>query len=189
VPAPRWLLPAVLALVLALAGSLSYIAGRGEVGETRTTLRETITVTMSVRVVETATLTLSPPPPGYAIVFMGGAVVYAEVPKTPKEFARGLSGRERLEEGRGMLFIFEREGLHSFWMYGMRFRIDIVWMDSMGRVVYIVERAEPCSGEDCTVYTPPVEARYVLELPEGFASRHRITLGERALIYLSDSGG
>jgi Uncharacterized conserved protein len=189
VPAPRRLLPAVLTLALILVGAIGYIVGRGEVGEARSTVRETITVTRSVRVTETATLAPSPPPPGYAIVFLGGAVVYAEVPRTPEEFARGLSGRERLEEGRGMLFIFEREGLHSFWMYGMRFRIDIVWMDSTGQVVHIVERAEPCSGEDCTVYTPPVEARYVLELPEGFASRHRITIGERARIYLSASGG
>ncbi len=184
---PVWPVVAAASLALVIGGYLGYLVG-AEAGKPPQTVTETTTLTQTL--VTTSTVSLAPrPPPGHAIVLIGGAVVYAELPRTEEDFARGLSGREGLGEGRGMLFVFEREGLHSFWMYGMRFSIDIIWMDSGGRVVHIVEGAEPCAGGECVIYTPPEPARFVLEVPAGFASRHGISLGAVAEIYLEATEG
>ena len=42
-----------------------------------------------------------------------------ELAVTPEQRARGLMGREHLGDREGMLFIYEVEGLHGFWMRGM----------------------------------------------------------------------
>ena len=46
------------------------------------------------------------------------ATFNVELAVTPEQIARGLMGRQHLDDREGMLFIFEAEGLHSFWMKG-----------------------------------------------------------------------
>ena len=46
----------------------------------------------------------------------GEKVIAVEVADTEEERAKGLSGRDALAEGRGMLFIFPESGYHGFWM-------------------------------------------------------------------------
>lgn len=126
----------------------------------------------------------NPPAVEYEVkrVAIDGIMLEVEVADTDEKRALGLMHRERLDEGKGMLFVFPTEGRYSFWMKNMRFNIDILWLDSSGRIVYIVEDAEPCrgsSGEDirqCTYY-PDVRARYVLEVNSGFVREHNIGIG------------
>jgi hypothetical protein len=42
-----------------------------------------------------------------------------------------------------MLFIFESEGLYSFWMKGMRFPLDMVWINAECAVVDITKEVPP----------------------------------------------
>ena len=94
----------------------------------------------------------------------------------------GLMYRDRLENGRGMLFVLGRESVAeaSIWMLNMRFSIDVVWMDSGGRVVDILENAKPCSSMlGCRTYAPESKAKYVLELNSGSVRRLGIRRGER----------
>ncbi|MFN4336698.1 MAG: DUF192 domain-containing protein [Candidatus Nitrosocaldus sp.] len=120
-------------------------------------------------------------------IAIDGIMLEVEVADTDEKRALGLMHRERLDEGRGMLFVFPTEGRYSFWMMNMRFNIDILWLDSSGKIVYIVEDAEPCrgsSGEDirhCTYY-PDVRARYVLEVNSGFVREHKIGIGSTMTI-------
>jgi len=90
---------------------------------------------------------------------------------------RGLSGVERLAKGEGILFIFQDDGLHSFWMKGMLFSIDILWISSEKRVVHIEKNVSPESYPQS--FTPPTRARYVLEVPSGFATEHEIEVGSK----------
>jgi hypothetical protein len=48
----------------------------------------------------------------------GGAPVHlqVEIARTEKERARGLMRRRSLPDGKGMLFVFERDQILSFWM-------------------------------------------------------------------------
>ena len=87
---------------------------------------------------------------------------------------------EGLTEGEGMLFVFETDDLHSFWMRDMLFSIDILWIAMDGTVVHIEPSVSPDSFPQ--TFTPPTPARYVLEVPAGFATEHGIEVGTRTEI-------
>ena len=75
---------------------------------------------------------------------------------------KGLSGRK---DGK-MLFHFRRSCKPAFWMFWMKFGLDIVFLDGGGAVVDIAKGAEPMSLNPRTwkVYYPKSPIRYVLEL-------------------------
>ncbi|MCL4364955.1 MAG: DUF192 domain-containing protein [Candidatus Marsarchaeota archaeon] len=93
---------------------------------------------------------------------------------------RGLSGRKALDRDQGMLFTFGRNGRYGFWMYGMRFSIDIIWLDERGRIVHIWKNAKPCNSIiGCRSVKPDRDARYVVELREGTAKSLRMGIGDK----------
>ncbi|MFH1054937.1 MAG: DUF192 domain-containing protein [Candidatus Altiarchaeota archaeon] len=92
---------------------------------------------------------------------------------------KGLMFRETLPPDRGMLFIFEEEGIHSFWMKNTLIPLDIIWLDSNMRVVNI-EHAAPCKADPCQSYNPGETAKYVLEVNGGYATEHGIKVGDTA---------
>lgn len=89
---------------------------------------------------------------------------------------QGLSGRERLGENEGMLFIFDTDSRWGIWMKGMRFPLDILWIDADRRVVYIEHSVAPETYPK--TYRPETPARYVLELPAGFAEARGLGTGD-----------
>ena len=98
-----------------------------------------------------------------------------EIADTPKARTQGLSGRESLPKGTGLLFIYEKNGRHGIWMKDMRFAIDILWFDEARRLIHVEEEVEPETFPD--VFRPLAPARYVLELPAGTVAEQRIELG------------
>ena len=118
-------------------------------------------------------------------IMIDDVMLEVEVADDDEKRALGLMHRDSLEEYKGMLFIFPYEGKYAFWMMNMNFSIDIIWIDSEGNVVHIVDNAVPCnrvaSTSECT-YEPDVHAKYVLEVNGGFAERHGVTIGSRMII-------
>ena len=112
-----------------------------------------------------------------ATVCIKDTCIQAEVVSAFAEREKGLMFRESLAEDRGMLFIFEEEGLYSFWMKNMRFPLDIIWLDLNKKIVEIKENVLPCS-ESCETLSPENKARYVLEVNAGFTRRNKIKVGE-----------
>ena len=107
-------------------------------------------------------------------VEVGGARFTAVVVDTPVPRARGLSGREALAPSRAMWFDMGLAAPATFWMRGMRFPIDIVWVDAGLRVVHVTHEApvppEGASQAALPRYTPgDVDVRYVLEINAGLA--------------------
>lgn len=88
-----------------------------------------------------------------------------ETADTDEERALGLGYRDTLCATCGMLFRFPEPGQYPFWMKGMRFPLDIIWLDG-NRVVFIVRAASPGSLE---LFSPPEPASAVLELNAGSA--------------------
>jgi uncharacterized membrane protein (UPF0127 family) len=78
-------------------------------------------------------------------------------------------------EDEGMLFVFDKEDKYPFWMKGVDFPIDIIWINEKGRVVD-AQTALPCSMH-CKNYVPGHPAMYVLEVPAGFAGEHGLKIG------------
>ena len=108
--------------------------------------------------------------------------VNSEIVDTPEERERGLMFHRKLKEKEGMLFIFDSEGIYKFWMKNVFFPIDIIWIDSSLSIVYIKRNALPCTTVRCQIYTPSVNAKYVLEVMANFTEKYNIKVGEHVKI-------
>jgi len=100
-----------------------------------------------------------------------------EIAKTPSEKEKGLSGREKLEENSGMLFIFNRPDFYSFWMKDMQFSIDIIWIDENLKIVDISQNLSPQTFPQN--FKPATPSQYVLEVNAGFCRQHQIKVGDK----------
>ncbi len=102
------------------------------------------------------------------------AVINVEVASTPEQNERGLGYRDALAEDAGMLFDLGETKIPQFWMKGMRFPLDIVWIFEDGRVASILTAVPMQTGApdgDLVRHAPPVAVRYALELNAGAAGR------------------
>ena len=120
------------------------------------------------------------------IVFVDGAIikvkvaaaeVAAEVAKSDAKKHAGLEGREKLDAGEGMLFVFDRPGNYSFWNKGMNFMIDIIWIKD-DVVVNISENMPDFKTSPDYTVTRRAEAVFVLETTSGFIANNGIKLGD-----------
>ncbi len=105
-----------------------------------------------------------------------------ELAVTDEEQTNGLSGREILDENKGMLFIMERDDIHSFWMKDMRFSLDIMWVSGNGTVVDLIKNAEPCGVPICMPIIPHAESKYVLEVNAGTVEKINLSIGDELKI-------
>ena len=113
-----------------------------------------------------------------AKVSIEGFELSAEIPVTGELMSKGLSVKNQLRENESMLFVFEEPLRHTFWMKDMKFPIDIIWLDSNGKIVHIEENLMPCPLVlICLSYAPNADSQYVLETIAGFAQRLNISLG------------
>ena len=102
-----------------------------------------------------------------------------ELATTAQQRATGLMFRESLDKDRGMLFVFDSEADYPFWMKNTLVPLDIIWMDSSKRVVFISRDTLPCNVS-CETVDPMVDAKYVLEINAGESSE--INVGDIASI-------
>lgn len=104
-------------------------------------------------------------------IVVGDQPLTVELAISIEERARGLGFRDGLAEGTGMLFVDEAPNLQGFWMKGMRFCLDIVWIEG-GQVVGAAENAcpDPEGTEDAARarFRSPAPVTYVLEVPAGW---------------------
>jgi uncharacterized membrane protein (UPF0127 family) len=117
--------------------------------------------------------------PGVTIVAPDGStrqVVEVEIAKTPAARELGLMYRAHLDEDSGMIFIFPSPDRLSFWMKNTEISLDMIFADRTGKIVGIVEDAEPYSLNSRAVHA---DSLYVLEVNGGFAKRHHVVPGDR----------
>ena len=106
-------------------------------------------------------------------LFLGDGVFDARVAYTQAERERGLSGVENMKPTDALIFAYPGDDIWKIWMKDMKIPIDIVWLDSNKKVIYVVKDASPDGGTDVT-FAPKVPARYVVELPAGTVDRTAI---------------
>ncbi|MCX6623845.1 MAG: DUF192 domain-containing protein [Acidobacteria bacterium] len=116
------------------------------------------------------------------VTFPDGTTIRAEVMRNPLDMARGMMFRERMEAGRGMLFVHNTPGAQRYWMYQVKIPLDLVFLDSDRRVVDIAANTPPCPPEkkanQCPSYGKADHVRYVLELAGGDAQKHNLKIGD-----------
>jgi uncharacterized membrane protein (UPF0127 family) len=98
-----------------------------------------------------------------------GQKVSLEIALTREDQALGLGNRDSLDWGRGMLFLYRQSNYYGFWMKGMRFDIDIVWIRE-DRIVDISHRVKHSPDGPGPTVRPQELADTVLEVPAGFAA-------------------
>ena len=110
--------------------------------------------------------------------------VSVEVADTADAHARGLMYRPKLEENHGMVFLFDTERPHSFWMKNTQIPLDMIFIAGNGTIVGIHQNAEPFSLKPIDVGKP---SRVVLEVVGGWAAAHGIAPGDRVTYRNIDS--
>ena len=106
-----------------------------------------------------------------------GARITLEIAVTDEERARGLMYRDVLAADAGMLFVFDSDDQHSFWMKDCFISLDLIWLDKAGAVVEIFPNAPPCKLDPCPSYHPAKPGLAVLELNGGAAKQHGLHPG------------
>ena len=100
--------------------------------------------------------------------------IRVEVAKTPEERSHGLMGRKHLGKDEGMLFIFETEDYHGFWMKDTLIPLSIAFIDKDGRIVWITDM-KPLTLNS---HVPPKPILYALEMNKGWFSSCGIKVGD-----------
>lgn len=105
-------------------------------------------------------------------------VIKGEIARTDEERAYGLMHRKKLPDGEGMLFVFERDEMLSFWMKNTLIPLSIAFIASDGRIMEI-RNMEPGNLD-------PVRSsrsvRYALEVPQGWFDRVGLKVEDRLII-------
>lgn len=106
-----------------------------------------------------------------------------EVANTKELQAKGLSDRESLDAGSGMLFDFGSTPVNAaFWMKDMHFSLDMIWIAGDKIVKIDPDIPYPAAGtpdSQLPLYTPQTLINYVLEVNAGFAASNNIKVGDQ----------
>lgn len=122
-------------------------------------------------------------------VAIGNNTFAVEVASSTLELARGLSGRNGLAPGTGMLFLFNgvlnRPGIQHFWMKDMKFPLDMIWI-SGDKVVGFAENV-PLPAPDTAlwklpIYDSPDGTDKVLEVNAGTVAKDGIKVGDPVVV-------
>ena len=97
--------------------------------------------------------------------------VDVEIANTDELRRRGLMYRQNLAPDAGMLFLFQNDEVHQFWMKNTLIPLDMIFIRKDGTVAGVVENAEP---KTLTGRSVSKESRHVLEVNGGFARLHGI---------------
>jgi uncharacterized membrane protein (UPF0127 family) len=108
----------------------------------------------------------------------GNVVLQVEIARSAEEKRRGLMYRKSLADGRGMLFIFDRDQIMSFWMKDTLIPLSIAYIRSDGTIVEILDM-RPL---DENLVRSSRGVRYALEVPQGWFGRAGIGAGDRLLL-------
>ena len=104
--------------------------------------------------------------------------VKAEIAQKEEERNYGFMNRKNIPEGTGMLFVFEKDQVLSFWMKNTPHPLSIAYIDRSGKIQNIF---------DMTPFSlAPVKStrsvRYALEVPQGWFEKTGIKTGDKIVL-------
>lgn len=121
-----------------------------------------------------------------------GDQIFVELASTEDKRNLGLSGKDKLKmynQGdkiitEGMLFVFDKEQITSFWMKDMNFDLDMIWLNSDFKILHIEKNAKansynaknPNASQFFTSGNTP--AKYVLEINGGYSNKMNLKVGD-----------
>ena len=101
-----------------------------------------------------------------------------EIADTPTSRMQGLMFREKLDADKGMLFVFDKVSLQSFWMQNTLIPLDMIFIKSDGTIAKIHPMAKP---KDLTMISSGRPVKAVLEINGGQAEKLGLKPGDRVI--------
>lgn len=109
---------------------------------------------------------------------IGNVEFTVEIADTAIARAQGLSGRNKICETCGMLFVFDKPQIQNFWMKDMGFPLDMIFIRD-NKVVEIVPNVPiPVAMQDIPRVISSEESDKVLEVNAGFSKENSIQIGD-----------
>lgn len=105
---------------------------------------------------------------------IGDTTYELAVAKTEVQQRKGLGETSSLGAENGMLFTYEQQKEHCFWMKAMRYPIDIIWIGADKKITAIEQAVGPATYPKTFCHN----GQYVIELNAGEAARHGLFLGQ-----------
>lgn len=118
-------------------------------------------------------------------VQIDSAQIKVEIADTQKKRSKGLGGRTSLGQDEGMLFIPPQAGKYPFWMKGLNFPLDFIWIrgDKIVDILENVQPPQPGQSEDSLpIYQSKEDIDKILELSAGTIKRLNIKVGDTVKI-------
>ena len=118
-------------------------------------------------------------------VRINGRTFLVDVAKTESQQEKGLSIYNKLPIEKGMIFPFEDLSFHPFWMKGMKFSIDIIYIQN-NKIVDIFQNLPFPKNELETpvIVRSSVNSNYVFEINAGLCKKYNFKKGDIAEINL-----
>ena len=104
--------------------------------------------------------------------------VKAEIAEKPEDRNHGFMGRKTITDGTGMLFVFEKDQILSFWMKNTPHPLSIAYIDSKGKIRNIFDMTPYSTASIVST----VSVRYALEVPQGWYKKNGITEGDTVIL-------
>lgn len=102
-----------------------------------------------------------------------------EVAVTDEELQKGLMFRKKLDDGAGMIFLFDEEGPRSFWMKNTLIPLSIAFADK-NKTIFQISDLKPVTTLAQKKYdqiSSQKHAKYVIEVPQGWFKKNNINPG------------
>lgn len=116
-----------------------------------------------------------PEPRAMAEIIVGDTPLTVDLALEPQEQSLGLGYRNGLEPGTGMLFVFPDAEPRTFWMKGMRFCLDIIWIEDqkiVGAAESVCPDPEGTPDAERERFPSGEAVTYVLEVPAGWLAEN-----------------
>jgi len=99
-----------------------------------------------------------------------------EIADNDFEQQTGLMYRKQMDTHKGMLFIFDKIKVRSFYMKNTYIPLDIIYIDTDNVIINIAKNAEPLNETSLFSDAP---AKYVLEINAGLSDKWEIKKGNK----------
>lgn len=107
---------------------------------------------------------------------------HVDVVASPSAREIGLSQTDFLPQDHGMLFLHDKADYYQFWMKGMKFPLDIIFIQG-STIVTIARNVPLATGDgDPPRYAPTKPADKVLEINAGLSAKYGINEGDAVQI-------
>ncbi len=104
--------------------------------------------------------------------------VSAEIAEKTEDRNHGFMERKTIPDGTGMLFVFEKDQILSFWMKNTPHPLSIAYIDSKGKIRDLFDMTPYSTASVIST----VSVRYALEVPQGWYKKNGITRGDTVIL-------